>query len=258
MDIELAKKVSIESVKEAGKLLMDNLDEIKKATFKAKSDMVTNVDIESEKLLINKIKKIFPEHSILSEERGFIDNDSKYIWILDPIDGTMNYYHCSPPFRVGVCLLKNKKPVISAIYNPVKDQLFFAERGKGATLNDKIIKVSNNSNLTNSMILTHLSSKKEARIRTIVALESIFKKTLHMRMFGCGLASITYVASGKFDVFFNVKTNPWDILPGVLLIEEAGGTITEINGEEITYNSTSVLATNGNVHDQILKLLEDI
>ena len=258
MDIQLAKKISIEAVKEAGRLLMDNLDKVKEVSFKAKSDIVTKIDLESEKLLIEKIKTNFPDHSILSEEMGFIEKPSKYIWIMDPIDGTINYYHATSPFRVGLCLLKDKKPIISAIYNPIKDQLFFAEKGKGATLNDKKITVSNNSRLKNSIVMTHLSSDKEARARTIVALGNIFNKTMHMRFFGSSLAVMTYIASGKFDVFFNVKTYPWDVLPGALLIEEAGGIVTEIDGEKITYESTSVLATNGMVHDQMLKLLENI
>jgi myo-inositol-1(or 4)-monophosphatase len=125
-------------------------------------------------------------------------------------------------------------------------------------LNEKKITVNRNFELKNSVIMTHISSKKEARARTILALDSIFKKTLHMRMFGSGLAAMSYVASGKFDVFFNVQTYPWDILPGALLIQEAGGLVTDIEGNEITTESTSILATNGKVHDQMLHLLEDI
>lgn len=258
MDIQLAKKISIESVKGAGKLLMDNLDKVKIASFKARSDIATEIDIKSEKLITDKIKKNFPSHSILSEEKGLVEKDSKYIWIVDPIDGTINYYHASAPFRIGICLLKDKKPIISTIYNPIKDELYLAERGEGAMLNDKGIIVNDNFELKNSVVMTHLSSKKEARTRTIPALENIFSKTMHMRMFGCGLAAMCYIASGKFDIFFNVKTYPWDILPGTLLVEEAGGTVTDIKGGKINYESTSVLATNGKVHDQILKLLEDI
>ena len=170
----------------------------------------------------------------------------------------MNYYHAASPFRVAVCLVENNIPLISAIYNPVRDQLYFAERGKGATLNNRKIKVNNNFELKNSVVMTHISSKKDARVRTIIALDSIFNKTLHMRMFGSGLAAMTYVASGKFDVFFNISTHPWDILPGALIVEEAGGVVTDIQGKKINADSKSVLATNGKVHADMLKLLQDI
>ncbi len=258
MNIKLAKKISIETAKKAGKVLMDNFNEAHRASFKAKSDIITEIDIRSEKLILGSIKENFPDHSILSEERGFTGNDKKYIWIVDPIDGTINYYYGTAPFRVGLCLLEDKKPIISAIYNPIKDHLYFAEKGKGATLNGKKIRVSDNTKLKNSVVMTHLSSKKEGRMRTIRALESIFESSMHMRMFGSGLAAMTYIASGKFDVFFNVQTNPWDILPGALLIEEAGGRITDIKGKKIDYNTTSVLATNGSVHNQMLKLLKRV
>jgi len=246
MDLKLAKT------------LIDNLNKVKTCSFKAKSDIVTEIDIKAEKLIISKIKKNFPDHSIHSEEEGLIDNKSSFLWVIDPVDGTMNYYHAASPFRVAVCLVENNIPLISAIYNPVRDQLYFAERGKGATLNNRKIKVNNNFELKNSVVMTHISSKKDARVRTIIALDSIFNKTLHMRMFGSGLAAMTYVASGKFDVFFNISTHPWDILPGALIVEEAGGVVTDIQGKKINADSKSVLATNGKVHADMLKLLQDI
>lgn len=259
MDTELAKKIAMQAVKEAGKILLENIESVEVVAFKAKSDIVTKIDLLSEKIVINLIKKHFPDHAILSEEAGFIGkHSSEYLWIMDPIDGTINYYHGMNPFRVGLCLLKNKQPILTVVYNPTKDDLYFAEKGKGATLNDQPIKVSEEPELNNSVVMTHLSSKKESRVRTILALENIFMKSMQMRIFGSGLAAMCYVASGKFDVFFNIKTNPWDILPGVLLIEEAGGEVTDISGNKITDESTSVVASNGKVHDQIIKLLETI
>jgi myo-inositol-1(or 4)-monophosphatase len=258
MDIEFAKNLAAETVKKAGKVLMDNFNKVTNASFKGRSDIVTEVDLASEKVILESIKTNFPNHSILSEEHGLINNGEEYIWITDPIDGTINYYYGSSPFRVGLCLLVDKKPVLTAVYNPVKDHLYLAEKDKGATLNGKRIKVNSNFELKNSVVMTHLSSKKEARARTILALENIFAKNMHMRIFGSGLAAMTYIADGKFDVFFNVKTNPWDILPGALLIEEAGGVVTDISGKKVGYDTVSVLATNGNVHDQMLKLLENI
>jgi myo-inositol-1(or 4)-monophosphatase len=258
MDRDHFGKIAQEAVREAGKLLMDNFEKVETMSFKGKSDIVTEIDVLSERIMEEKLNVHFPGHSILSEEKGFTDNSSSFTWIMDPIDGTINYYFGTSPFRVALCLLEDKKPVITAIYNPLKDQLYFSEVNKGAFLNGKRIKVNENFDVKNSVVMTHLSSKKEARARTILALENIFSKTMHMRMFGSGLAAMTYIANGKFDVFFNVKTNPWDIMPGALLIEEAGGIVTDIKGEKITYESTSVLATNGKVHTEMLRLLENI
>ncbi len=258
MDYVLAKKVAIDSAKAAGKIILENLDKVKSCSFKAKSDIVTEIDIQAEKIIINNIKLHFPDHSIYSEEEGMIDNASEYIWVVDPIDGTMNYYHGMSPFRVAICLVEKDKPIITAIYNPVKDNLYFAEKGKGAFLNNIKIKVNSNFKLKKSVVMTHISSKKEARARTIIALGNIFNKTLHMRILGSGIAAMTYISEGKFDVFFNIITYPWDILPGALLVEEAGGIVTDIQGKKIDLKSTSILASNGNVHSDVLKLLKDI
>lgn len=259
MNIELAKKVAKEAVRDAGKLLMESFNKLDSFSLKGKSDIVTEVDLKSESLIMDLIKNNFPDHSILSEEAGFIKNNEKYIWVIDPIDGTINYYYGMAPFRVALCLLEDKKPIISAIYNPVKDHLYFAKKGEGATLNGGKIMVSSNDDLKNSIVMTHLSSKKEARIRTISVLDSIFDKSMHMRMFGSGIAAMTYVASGKFDVFFVVSTHAyaWDILPGALLIEEAGGMVTDLKGDNATLETASVLATNGKVHKEMLRLLEN-
>jgi myo-inositol-1(or 4)-monophosphatase len=226
-------------------------------SFKGKGDIVTEIDFKSEKFMIDLIEKNFPDHSILSEESGMIDKKSEYVWIMDPIDGTINYYHGVEPFCVGMCLIKNDEPLISAIYNPARDYFYFAEKGKGTTLNGKPVKVSSRS-LKDSVIMTNLSSKKEARDRLIPHLEEICSSGFHTRMFGCSFSNITLVAGGKFDVMFSIKTNIWDFFPGVLLIEEAGGRVTDINGNKINIKSTSVLATNGVAHAEMLALLKDI
>ena len=258
MSNTLYKKIATDCVQEAGKLLMDNLEKIKRMSFKAKSDIVTDIDLVSEKMIIQKIKENSPDHSILSEEAGLKTKKSKYMWIIDPIDGTINYYHGCAPFRVSVCLLEEQEPILAAIYNPIKDELYLAEKEKGATLNGSEIKVNSNSDIENSVVMTHISSKREARMKVISSMDRIFGKVLHMRAFGCCLAAMTYIASGKFDVFFNVNDSPWEILPAALLIQEAGGVVTDIQGNPVTTETRSVLATNGSVHNDMLELLKDI
>lgn len=258
IDLNLAKKVACDAVRAAGDVVMRNFGSVAKANLKKKSDLVTEIDVQAERIILDKIKDAFSDHTIVSEESGIEKGESEYMWIVDPIDGTINYFYGNAPVRIGVCLLKNKKGVLTAVYNPIKDELYFAQRGKGAFCNERKIHVSENTILQDAVVMTHLSSDKIARGRMILSLDNIFKHTMHMRIFGCGLASMSYVASGRFDIFLNVLTNPWDILPGVLLIEEAGGKVTDIHGKAITEDSTSVLATNGHVHKQVLELLEDI
>lgn len=258
MDIKQAKKISIEAVKSAGKLLMDNFNVSHKVSFKNRSDIVTDIDVLSEKIIIDKIKSNFPDHYILAEESGFVGKENEYLWTIDPLDGTINYYCGCSPFRIGLCLLKNKAPIMSVIYNPVKDDLYYAEKGKGAFLNGKKIKVSDNAELSKAVAMSHLSSRQEFRERLIKKLDDIYDSILSMRFLGSADAAASYIASGKFEIFFELRSNSWDILPGTLLVQEAGGKVTDITGKDIDYNSTSILATNGKLHDGMLRLLKGI
>lgn len=258
MDITLAKKIAIDAAREAGIVLNESFQKTKTMSLKGKGDIVTDIDVQVEKIILDAIKSSFPDHNILSEEAGTIGGNSPYTWVVDPIDGTTNYYYGMNPYRVGICLLENKKPILNVLYNPTKNEMYMAQIGGGAFINDKRIMVNNNSDLKNSVVMFHLSSKKEPRIKTLSILENIADGVMHMRMYGSSLAQMSYVAAGKFDVYFNISQKPWDILPASLLIQEAGGRVTDIKGGEITSDSTSVVATNGKVHDQILKLLENV
>lgn len=258
MDKNLAKKVGAKAVTEAGKLVMTKFARINKMTFKRKNDIVTEMDYESEKLIIDIIRKHFPDHNFYTEESGTIDEQSDYTWLVDPIDGSINYFHAMAPFRIAVCLLHKEEPIMTFIYNPLRKQLHFAEKGKGAFLDGKRIKVSDNNDLKHTIVHTHISSRIDARARTLLGLGSIFREILHVRVIGSGIAATTYIADGKFDVFFNISTNPWDVLPGALLVEEAGGKVTDVNGKKVTIDSTSILATNGKIHRKMLRMLKNV
>ena len=260
MDIELVKTVAEKAAKEAGKLLNENFYKAKGMSAKSKGDIVIDIDVAAEKIILDAIKSNFPDHDILSEEAGGIGNStSKYTWVVDPIDGTMNYYHGMSPYRIGIGLLEDKKPILNVLYNPTKDELYVASKGGGAFLNGQKISVSDRGDLKDCVVMFHLSSKKDPRTRTMNVLEKICETAMQVRMLGSTLASVSYIASGRFDVFFSVQQKAWDILPGALLIKEAGGKVTDIKGNEITPESTSVVVSNGGkVHEQILKLLETI
>lgn len=253
-----AKPIVTELILKAGQLLREQWKETQTYTFKARQDIVTQTDVAVEQLIIDGIKKAFPQHSILSEEKGWIHGEEpEFCWVIDPLDGTINYVHDAAPYRVGIGLLQQGRPIISAVLNPVKTELYFAAKGLASTCNGLPIRVSNKVELNRAVVMTHLSSFDAARRQTLQALEAVFRQSLHLRMFGSGLSALTYIAAGKFDVFFNVKTHPWDILPAALLIENAGGKITDLQGNPISLNTTSVLATNGHLHDQMLEILAE-
>jgi myo-inositol-1(or 4)-monophosphatase len=257
-DVKKAKRVAIELIRQTGQFLMDQWKENQTYTFKAQQDIVSQTDFAVEQLIIEGIKKNFPHHNILSEEKGWIEaEDHDYFWVIDPIDGTINYVHGAAPFRVGICLLKHGKPILSAVGNPVKSDIYFATADEPSTCNGQPIRVSSKVELNRAVVMTHLSSSTTARRQTLQALDMVFQKTLHLRMFGSGLSALSYVSTGKFDVFFNVKTHAWDILPAVLLVENAGGKITDLQGNPVNLKTTSVLATNGHLHDQMLELLAE-
>ncbi len=260
MNNEETREVAVNAVMQAGEVLKRRINEVKRVSQKSsRRDLVSDVDIEVEQILFRAIHSNFPSHSILSEETGWVrEKSATHTWVIDPIDGTMNFVHGHPPFRVGLCLLHEDKPVLSVMYGPTRDHLFVAAKGEGSTLNGNQIHVSTNNNLEDSIFMTHLSSKKLPRLRTILSLERVYSHTSHVRMFGSGLASMSYIAEGRYDVFYNIETKVWDILPGYLLRTEAGGQVTDIEGAEITLDSTSVLATNRWVHKQMLELLRDI
>jgi len=255
INLKLAKKVAIKAVKSAGKIVAEDFIKSKETYLKAPRDIVTEVDLKSEKLIINLISKNFPDHSLLSEEAGFIDKKSDYLWIMDPIDGTTNYIRGIDPFCVALCLLERVKPIISAIYMPRHKQLYFAAKGEGATLNGKKIKVSD-KNIEDSLAVIDVSSKKDNQDILLTHLRKVLSSGTRMRSWASSLYALSMVSSGNLDFCFNFCNKIWDIMPAVLLIQEAGGIVTDINGQELTLKSSSVLATNGKIHQQVLSLLK--
>ncbi len=258
VDIDKVRRESIKAVEEAGSYVKKNLTKSKKITFKAKSDIDTEIDYIAEEIITRRIRREFTDHSILSEGLELLDSKSKYLWIIDPIDGSINYWKGLPLFRIGMCLLENKTPIFTINIDPITKDLFLATKGGGSQLNGESITVNNTNSLEVSVVASHISSKLPVRKRLFDRLEKIFSQVMQIRFLGSAHTAIDFVAEGKLEAFFELQTPAWDILPGALLVEEAGGKVTEINGKKITPESTSVLATNGKIHKQMLKLLEGI
>jgi len=257
MNLNLAEKVAVKAVKDAGKVVASGVDKEKKVSYKGRGDIVTHVDLESEKIILKAIEKNFPDHSILTEETGFIDKKSDYVWVLDPIDGTMNYFHGFDSFCIGLGLMKGKDILINVVYNPLQKKMYVAQKGKGVKLNGKKVKVSK-MGIEDAFIVTAASPKKWPRDKFVSFLDNVYSNGMHIRMIGSCLLYLACVAEGVAEVAFSICPKPWDILPAALLVKEAGGIVTDMNGQELDINSSSFLAANTKeMHDKMLGILKE-
>lgn len=253
---------SINIAKKAGKLLMDyyNSQDDLNISYKEDNSILTKADVESEKLIVDAIKKEFPSHSILAEEGDKLDMDSEYTWCIDPLDGTTNFSIHYPFFCVSIALFKQIKPIIGVIYFPSQDELFYAKKGGGSYLNDRPIKVSSESAF-NRAIVAFSNSRREQDIKLIskIFLELRLLKQ-KLRHFGSAALELAYTACGRISGFLSIGTNMWDIAAGMILIKEAGGKITTLSGKQYTLEDEGKLfvASNGIIHENILNLLNKL
>ena len=249
------KQVAITAAKEAGKILMKHFRKSLKVSYKTKHHIVTNIDLMAEKKIISIINKHYPDHAILSEEEGSVKKLSPYTWIIDPIDGTHNYLYGFPLFGVSIALEYRGKVVLGVIYLPYLDDLYVAERGKGAFLNGKRIKVSKRKALKESFIFydSNLYSQTAKRLRV---LKKISLSCFSTRINGVAVFSFVCVASGIGDGHVALNTNPWDIAAGMLIIEEAGGRCTDMKGKPWSPYIKHFVCSNGKIHKSLLNAIK--
>jgi len=223
-------------------------------------NLVTEYDLLSEKKIIEFINQRFYDHSILSEEKGEVQSKGEYKWIIDPLDGTVNFAHSIPFFSVSIGIKKNDDLISSVIYAPLLNELFVAEKGKGAYLNGQRIFVSNTKNIDDAILATgfpyDLINNPNQCLDYFV---KIAKLGLPIRRLGCASLDLAYVASGRFDVFWETGLGPWDCAGGILLIEEANGKITNWDNSKIKLqNKNAVIATNSYLHESLIDIFRDI
>jgi myo-inositol-1(or 4)-monophosphatase len=250
---------------EAGKILLANFGEINDYTVKeSQSSIVTKTDIDSEKRIMEIIEGDFPLHNLLGEETGFRNKKSEYTWVVDPIDGTSNFAAGIPWFGVIICVLKNFEPVVAGCFLPVQDQLYFAEKGEGATLNGNPILVSREIDLKNILMSYSLDfsdepGKTEQEAKTI---QLLVENVRNLRSTNC-LIDFCYTADGKLGGCANCTTKIWDIAGPALIIEEAGGTATDLQGNTLDFSVTDedygrnfeILAANKILHSKVIDLI---
>ena len=249
---------AIETARQAGQILLEKFGRITTVTKKGDINLVTEADLASEHHIIERIKSYYPKHSILAEESGdavVIGGDATWKWIIDPLDGTTNYAHGYPCFCVTLALEHEGEIVIGVTFDPTRDELFSAERGRGATLNGKPIRVSAAEKLGDSLIVTGFPYDFKQRENFARHLTDFLLSSRGVRRDGSAAIDMAYVACGRFDGFWEEGLNPWDVAAGKLLIEEAGGVVTYYDGSKFSIYSPPIVASNGAIHSQMLEVL---
>lgn len=248
----------IQIAKEAGEIVRRSFNKNLKIEYKSnESDLVTDVDKASEKLISDFVKKKYPSHGIFAEESGEIKNGSEYVWVIDPLDGTVNFAHGLPIFSISIGLQKDGKTIAGVVYDIAQDILYSAENGGGAYSNDERINVSDNSNIAHSILVTGFPYNiHQNPYNALEKFVSFTRKARGIRRLGSAAIDFCYVARGVFDGFWEVYLNPWDICAGKIIVEEAGGVVTNFNGERIENDSKQILASNGKIHNHMVEILK--
>ncbi|MGB9595747.1 MAG: inositol monophosphatase family protein [Candidatus Poribacteria bacterium] len=245
-------ELAISAAKEAGKILLENFGKIEQVDRKGERELVSNVDLASEKKIIDMIKSKYPDHDILCEESGLQEKASDYRWVIDPMDGTHNYIYGINIFGVSIALEYKSEIILGVINLPYSNELYWAEKGKGAYFNGEKIYVSKRG-IKNALAIYDSGLYKETTHR-IGFLAKLVGKIFNVRVFGASTRHLTYVANGSADLQIEYGDKPWDFAAGGLLVEEAGGRITQLDGSKWNIYVESYISSNGVFHDEIIDL----
>jgi myo-inositol-1(or 4)-monophosphatase len=247
-----------EVAREAGALLMDYFVQRVKIEYKGEADLVTVADRTSEALIRDRLRQRWPGFDMLGEEGGLQDTGNDYRWYIDPLDGTTNFAHGFPVFCVSMGLDYKGERIAGVIYDPTRDELFAAEQGSGAYLNQQRIQVSQIANLAESLVATGFPSHKRHKNPNIFFYHQITLHTHGVRRAGSAALDLCYVACGRLDGFWEFNLNPWDTAAGVLMVQEAGGRVTDFKGGPFQLDSRETLASNGLVHGALLGEIDQV
>ena len=259
--IDLYELIAVRAVERAGSILKDAFYAKKERRVKSKYEIVTDMDLRSQKVIVSTIRKFVPEHNILSEEDVEIDKESAFTWIIDPLDGTHNYMDSRYSFGINIGLLMEREFIFSLTYLPFGNrleggrELYISKKGRGTFMNDKHSRVSDKTRLKDMTLLLNSSISRDPESTS--ALFTILVRQLNrVRIPGSAAVEFCYIASGRADVMVAQYLKPYDLV-GCLHVEEAGGKVTDFFGNPITINSHSIVATNGACHDQIIEILQN-
>jgi len=246
-----------ELAREAGALLMSCFGKVS-IEYKGEVDLVTEADRASEKLIVERIRKQWPEHDLVGEEGSRRETGSDFRWYVDPLDGTTNFAHGYPVFCVSLALEYKARRIAGVVYDPTRDEMFAAENGGGARVNGRPIHVSRTARLAEGLVATGFPSHKRHQNPNIHFYHQITLRSHGVRRAGSAALDLCYVSCGRFDAFWEFSLNPWDTAAGVLLVEEAGGKVTTFSNSPFAIDSREVLASNGLLHEEMLKEFQEI
>lgn len=250
-------EAAYQAAQRAGRLLKDNLKRRFGVSKKGRIDLVTEMDVASETCIVDHLLKRFPDHEVLAEEQGKHGQSSPFKWIIDPLDGTTNYAHGFPCFAVSIALEVQGEVQVGVVYDPNQEETFLARRGQGAELNGKPIRVSREARLVDSLVATGFSYRQEKMAENLKHFGRISLEVRAVRRIGSAALDLCYVACGRFDGYWELTLHPWDVAAGKLLVEEAGGRVTRLDGSPASIYGEEFLATNGRIHEAMSRILQE-
>lgn len=249
-----------EALDRAGRVLRRNYGKVR-MKYKGRADIVTRADIESQRAILDVLRRKLPSHDYRAEEKGVKATGSDFVWVIDPLDGTTNYAHGYPAACVSIGLLYKEKPLLGGVYDPFRDERFTAEAGRGARMNGKPMRVSKPSRLEEALLITGFPYDRAERSRFYIEFYRDFMTRSHdVRRSGSAALDLAWIAAGRADGFWEFNLSPWDVSAGLLLVQEAGGTVTDFSGRPwkgIDNLGRETLATNGRIHQEMLKVLKN-
>jgi myo-inositol-1(or 4)-monophosphatase len=256
----LERRVAIDAAREAGALLHEGFRAAHRVAFKGQTtNLVTEMDERAEELIVGRLAAAFPDDAILAEERGAARGRSGRRWIVDPLDGTTNYAHGLAVFSVSIALEVDRRIALGVAYDPSADELYVAERGRGATVNDAPLAVSSTATLDGSLLTTGFPYNiRETRDTNLTEYAAFAVRCRGVRRLGSAVLDLAWVAAGRLDGFWELRLGPWDVAAASLFVEEAGGRITNLVGGPVEVDAPAVVASNGRIHDEMLAVLRQI
>ena len=253
-----ARDVAREVALKAGEILIDRFNSVKEVSFKGRGNIVTDVDMQVEKEILDVLRAEYPDMGTLGEETSGQRADSGYVWVIDPLDGTRNYASGIPFYSVVVGLALDGEVLVGVNYDPARKEMFEAERGKGTFLNDRAITVSERSAIGDSIIGMDLSYNNEGAVNGLDVIRTIWPGMQTARIMGSSALGISYAAAGRTDLYFHHQLEPWDQVAGILLVEEAGGVITDRTGKRAGLYSDGLIASNSTLHAEFMRTTEGL
>ncbi len=256
-DLSIAREVALAAAREAGEIIMRRFRRLEGVRKKGQVDLVTAADLESEAAIVDRIRQAFPDHAIIAEEGDYQQTvPSQYRWVIDPLDGTTNYIHGWPLFAVSIGLQVTNETVVGVVLNPAQGEEFVAVKDRGATLNGEPIQVSGVDHLQEALLVTGFPyTHDRVFYESFELFRELYDRCQGIRRLGSAALDLCYIATGRFEAFYEAHLHPWDICAGALICKEAGGLATDWRGGQLPFSAERVLASNGLIHTEMLAAL---